>query len=319
MTEALDAARRLGLDCVQVFTKNQQQWSVKPLEAEAIATWRGGLSREGQWPESGFEAPRVTSHASYLINLASPDAALRNKSIGLMKIELERCGALGIELLVFHPGAATGGTLEDGIDRIAEACCELLEATAGDRTVMCLENVAGAGTTIGRTLEELATLRGKIVKRVGKKMQGRVGFCLDTCHAHAAGYDLSRPAGAKAFMDEVEERLGASNVRCWHLNDSKGEAGSRLDRHAHIGEGTIGMMGFATILERGWMRGVPKIMETPKGPEEKKGAEAGKAWDLINVERLRGLMEGRVDPGAGVERIEPVVEKKVGKKVGRGK
>jgi deoxyribonuclease IV len=314
MTQALDEARTLGLDCVQVFTKNQQQWNVKPLDPSAINTWKAALAHPDQWPAQPQPAPRVTSHASYLINMASPDPELRAKSIALMKIELDRCAALGIELLVFHPGAATSGTPDDAIHNIAHACSQLLQQTANSSTVLCLENVAGAGTTIGRTLDELAHLRRLILANTPSSAHTRIGFCLDTCHAHAAGYDLSSPDSANRFMDQVEDTLGVPHVRCWHFNDSKGPAASRLDRHQHIGEGTIGMLGFATILKRPWVHNLPKIMETPKGPEDTKGAKPAKAWDLINLHRLRGLMHNTLSPTDPIDPIDPIDQSRPTKK-----
>ncbi len=279
MANALREAEALGLDCVQVFTKNQQQWSAPPLKADTIREWKDELARL-KW--AGDDA-RVISHASYLINMASPDAALRAKSIDLMREEIDRCEALAIRLLVFHPGAFTTSTLEDGIARVADACASLLQATKGYRTVLCLENVAGAGSTIGRTFEELADLRSRIIS-AAPAHAARIGFCIDTCHAHAAGYDLSTPASAAAALAELDRAAGLASVRVVHLNDSKGKAGSRLDRHEHIGKGTIGRAGFAAFVQHPALAGLPKIMETPKGDDPK-----GKPWDLTNVALLRRL------------------------------
>ncbi len=309
MHNALLEAERLGLDCVQVFTKNQQQWSAPPLSREAINAWSSELSRLGWAPPADGSAPhRVTSHASYLINMASPDEALREKSIGLMRDEIERCEALAIPLLVFHPGASTTGTPEAGVSALAGACARLIAETAGFRTVLCLENVAGAGSALGRTFEQLAELRARIVEATGAP--GRVGFCIDTCHAHAAGYDLSTPGLALEALRQLESHCGLASVRALHVNDSKGACGSRLDRHEHIGQGTIGGGGggvgdgggFAAFVGCPAWRTIPKIMETPKGD-----SPDGLAWDLINVRRLRAMLDpaGASAPGPAVSARTP--------------
>ncbi|MFN0012296.1 MAG: deoxyribonuclease IV [Phycisphaerales bacterium] len=288
MANALREAETLGLECVQVFTKNQQQWSAPPLKADTIREWAETIARL-KW---AGDDRRVVSHASYLINMASPDAALRAKSIDLMREEIDRCEALAIRLLVFHPGAFTTSTLEEGVSRIADACASLLHATKGYRTVLCLENVAGAGSTIGRTFEELADLRSRIAS-AAPGHAARIGFCIDTCHAHAAGYDLSTPASATAALAALDRAAGLANVRVLHLNDSKGKSGSHLDRHEHIAKGTIGRAGFAAFVQHAGLAGLPKIMETPKGDDAN-----GKPWDLANVALLRRLARAAPVPVA---------------------
>lgn len=287
MTNALDEARALGLDCVQVFTKNQQQWKVRPLEDGEVARWSAARAAMGWAPgPAGDRGQRVVSHASYLINLASAEPELHAKSVALMREEIERCQRLGIGPLVFHPGAHTTSTREEGLARVAAACADLLRQTAGYAVTLCFENVAGAGSTLGRTLEELADLRRRTLEASGAP-QWRVGFCIDTCHAHAAGYDLSSARGAREFLDGVAAVLGEGAVRVLHLNDSKGAAGSRLDRHEHIGRGRIGETGFAEVVRRPTLRDIPWVMETPKD-----GGEGGKPWDAVNAEALRRLMAG---------------------------
>ena len=284
MANALREAESLGLDCVQVFTKNQQQWNAKPLERAAIEEWTGEMKRLRWGPR------HITSHASYLANLASPNPELQEASVGLMRTEMDRAEQLGIGLLVFHPGAYTTSSLDEGTARIANACVRLIKETAGYSVVLCLENVAGQGSTIGRTFEELADLRGRIVDVVGATEGGRVGFCIDTAHAHAAGYDLSTRAGAEKVLAEMTEKLGTENIRCMHINDSKTPMGSRVDRHAHIGEGTIGLAGFAAVVNHPAFADIPKIMETPKEDAKSKPQPGAMAWDRINVGRLRSLI-----------------------------
>ncbi len=284
MERALIQAERLGFDTVQVFTKNQQQWNVRPLDDRAIADWLGELHRLG-WQD------RTVSHASYLINLASPDDDLWKKSIALMQIEIERCEALSIPYLVHHPGAYTTSTRERGLKRIARAYKELFRRTRGMRTILCLENTVGSGSNLGRTFEELALLRADIIDRTGEP--DRVAYCFDTCHAHAGGYDMSTTTLADFALKLFDEHCGIEHIRVVHLNDSKGEVGSRRDRHAHIGEGTIGRgttrpqlsrSGFASVLRHPALRTAPKILETPK-----ETTKAGTPMDAINLRRLKRI------------------------------
>lgn len=286
MFNALLEGERLGLDTVQVFTKNQQQWKAPPLDPGAASAWLGELKR------LGWEG-RTVSHASYLINLASPDDDLWNKSIDLMTVEVERCEALSIPFLVHHPGAYTTGTESGGLGRIAGAYREMFRRTRGFRTVCCLENTVGSGSNLGRPFEQLADLRARIIEATGEA--GRVGFCFDTCHAHAGGYDLSTIEGGERVLDEFDRVCGLANLRVVHMNDSQAPLGSRKDRHAHIGEGTIGAgpgakrplkkTGFAAVVNRAELRECPMILETPKGEDD-----SGKPHDARNLRRLRGLL-----------------------------
>ena len=294
MTNALREGERLGMDTVQVFTKNQQQWRVAPLADELVHAWKGEIAR------LSWEG-RTVSHASYLINLASPDDELWKKSIDLMRVEIERCEALEIPFLVHHPGAYTTSDAPSGLGRIADAYRELFKSTRGFRCVSCLEDTAGAGSHLGRTLEELADLRRRIIDAAGTPE--RVGFCLDTCHLHAGGYDLTTRKGGEEVLDRFGNLCGMETLRVLHMNDSKGACGSRLDRHAHIGEGTIGgstndatlrASGFAAFVNHPALKNVPKILETPK-----EDTEAGTPMDVVNLARLRRLVEA---PGGTGER-----------------
>lgn len=292
MVNALHEAEELGFDTVQVFTKNQQQWKAKPLDPVMVKEWLSELKRLG-WEN------RTVSHASYLINLASVNDELWRKSIDLMTDEIERCETLSIPFLVHHPGSHVGGELDEGIRRIGEAYRELFKRTAGYRTVSCLEGTVGAGSTIGGPFEHLAKLRAIIADGTG--LPERIGFCLDTCHMHAFGYDMSTREGADAVFDEFVAKCGPGTLRAMHINDSKGACASRLDRHAHIGEGTIGKgkvsrSGFAAVVNRQELRDVPKILETPKEDNEK-----GVSWDRVNLRRLRALID---TPASGAARQE---------------
>lgn len=293
MTNALREGESLGLDTVQVFTKNQQQWKARPLEPSAVAEWRREVARLG-WDKGGpTGGGRTVSHASYLINLASPDDELWPKSLDLMTDEIERCEALAIPFLVHHPGSFTTSTLDDGLSRIVAAYTELFGRTRGYATVSCLEGTVGAGRTIGGAFEHLATLRQRIADATGAP--SRVAFCLDTCHLHAAGYDLSTRQKARDVLALFDARCGLAHVKVLHLNDSKGAAGSRLDRHAHIGDGTIGggttraklaASGFAEFVNHPAFARVPKILETPKDDPK-----PGRPWDRVNLDRLRRLVQ----------------------------
>jgi deoxyribonuclease-4 len=281
MNHALTEAQRLGMDTVQVFTKNQQQWKAPPLSPLAISEWAA------QVKALGWEG-RATAHASYLINLASPDDELWKKSVALMLVEIERCEALGIPFLVHHPGSPTGAGAEFGIARITEAYRLLLRSTRGFRTVSCLENTVGAGSTLGGQFHELATLRARIIDATGEA--ARVGFCFDTCHAHAAGHDMAASAAAATTLESWDATCGLAHNRVVHLNDSKGKRGSHLDRHEHIGQGTIGRprlaaSGFRTVVNHPALQRVPKILETPKGK-----SPGGVDFDTLNLRRLRKLL-----------------------------
>lgn len=304
MVNALTDAERLGLDTVQVFTKNQQQWKAKPLDPGMVAEWHArlkaiGFDRGGPTDAKGARRGGVTSHASYLINLAAPADTLWNQSIDLMTDELERCETLGIPFLVHHPGAYTTSSLDEGLARIAAAYKEIFARTKGFATVSCLEGTVGAGSQIGGPFEELARLRTLILDATGEA--ARVGYCLDTCHMHAAGYDMATRAAGEASLAEFDRVCGMAHLKAFHVNDSKGACGSHLDRHDHIGHGTIGGpptaagvtldrladSGFAAVVNHPKLADVPKHLETPKEP-----TADGRDWDTVNVARLRALRPG---------------------------
>lgn len=273
LLNALDEAESLKLDTVQIFTKNQQQWKAKPLDSGVADEWRARVKKLG-WED------RTVSHASYLINLASPNDELWTKSIDLMTDEIERCERLGIPLLVHHPGAFTTSTREEGLGRIALAYRELFNRTRGYNTVSCLENTVGGGSNLGREFEELAHLRARIIELTGEPR--RVGFCFDTCHAHAGGYPLDSAAGVADCFKTWDQTCGLDHLRVMHFNDSKTPAGSRRDRHEHIGAGTIGAAGFRALASDPRLTNRPKILETPKGDNPQ-----GTPWDAVNVQQLR--------------------------------
>lgn len=270
MHNALLEAEKLGMGTVQVFTKNQQQWKCKPLDVGVIELWKSHRDR------LGFS--KTVSHDSYLINLASPDDGLWGKSIELFAEEISRCGILGIPYLVTHPGAHVGSGEAAGLKRVAKGLDRAYAAVDGAKVTTCLEITAGQGSSLGYRLEHLAEIIS------ASSNSRRLGVCLDTAHLFAAGYDF-RGRKYAAFRKELDSVVGVKRVKVLHLNDSKKELGSRVDRHDHIGLGKIGKEGFVGFVRDEAFLEVPKILETPK----EKGPD-GREWDEINLEVLRGLM-----------------------------
>ncbi|MAE63361.1 MAG: deoxyribonuclease IV [Phycisphaeraceae bacterium] len=273
MHHALIEARELTMDCVQVFTKNQRQWKVKPLEDQAIADWNEHRKRT--------KIRSVVSHDSYLINLASPDRALRSRSISLFTEELRRCDALGIGFLVTHPGAHMGAGEDKGLERVAKALDRIHRKLPDHDVLTCLEITAGQGSSLGFEFDHLR----RIIDLVDEPQ--RLGVCLDTAHMLAAGYDLTSRAGCRRVLAECDEVLGLDRVRVIHLNDSKVPRGRRVDRHEHIGHGHVSLDAFAVLVNLRKFRKVPKILETAK-----EDAPDGRPWDAVNLETLRGLATG---------------------------
>ncbi len=249
VSQAFARAEELGCTAMQIFTKNASQWRSKPLpatEIEAFAT---------AWEKS--QVASVTAHDSYLINLAVADSDKQNRSIGAFIDEMERCAALGIPGLVMHPGAHLGTGEDVGLLRIAEALRSIF-AAAPDQVTVLLENTAGQGSYLGYRFEHLA----KIMERVP---EGRFGVCFDTCHALAAGYDLTSAEGYQATMAEFDRLVGSKHIAAFHLNDSMKERGSRVDRHAQIGQGAVALEAFAAVMVDERFTKVPKLLETAPG------------------------------------------------------
>ena len=270
--KAVETAGRLGLSCVQIFTKNNNQWRAKVLTEEDVRRFRDALE------ETGVAKP--CAHSSYLINLASPDDALWRKSLDSFVVELERAEALGLLGLVIHPGSYVSSTEEDGLQKIVTALDDALRKTAGMEVEVWLETTAGQGSNLGWRFEHL----GGILRHVADS--SRIGVCVDTCHIFAAGYPLRKPADYQATMAELDALLGLQNVKAFHLNDSKRELGSRVDRHEHIGDGCLGREPFRHLLNDPRFTDVPMYMETPKGTREKDGKE----WDTVNLAKLRRMI-----------------------------
>lgn len=262
---ALPRARAIAATAMQIFTKPANRWAERVCDEQEIHAFRAALADTDV---------RVTvSHDSYLINLASPDPTLRQRSMQSFIAELHRCQALDLDFLVSHPGNYMDDR-SSGIARNADAITACLEQVPG-RTVLCMETTAGAGTALGATFEELAA----ILARVPAALQHRLGVCLDTCHVFAAGYDLVNDyAGVwSRFADTV----GVDRVRVMHLNDSRAPLGSRRDRHELIGEGALGEEPFRRLMNDERLEGVAMVIETPKGDDHT-------ATDTRMLDRLRG-------------------------------
>jgi len=273
----------VGCRTMQIFTKNASQWNAAPLKPEVVRRFREELERS--------EIAPVVSHDSYLINLASPNEALREKSMAAFLDELDRAEQLGLAGVVTHPGAHVGEGEEAGLDRVAEALRVILEATHQFRVNILIENTAGQGTSLGWSMEHL----GHLLR--GVDGHERVGFCLDTCHLHAAGHDLSTDAGYESTLSAFDAAVGMDRLRCLHLNDSLKPSGSRVDRHTHIGQGTLGEAPFGRLMRDVRLANIPKILETPKVGE---GVTEDRR-NLATLTRLAALPPGR----SGTKKIAP--------------
>lgn len=264
-------AKAIRATAMQIFTKQPNRWAERTCDDADRRAFAAALR--------ATSVRATIAHDSYLINLASPDPALRSRSIESFAAELARCRALRLGYLVSHPGNFIDDRAS-GIARNADAITECLERVPA-RTVLCLETTAGGGTALGATFEELAAL----IDRVASPQRRRVGVCLDTCHVFAAGYDLVRDSdGVWSRFDDV---IGLSRLRVIHLNDSRAPFGSRRDRHELIGEGALGAAPFRRIMRDRRFRRVPKVIETPRGDDET-------ATDARMLRRLRGYRRDRM-------------------------
>jgi deoxyribonuclease-4 len=279
LEKAFQRGREAGCDSIMIFTKSNRQWKAKTLTDKMITAFR-------QADEEYADIHPVAVHASYLINLGTPDEELWEKSLQALKVEVERAEALAIPTLTFHPGAHVETGEEAGLASIARALRRLLDETAGFETVVCLETMAGTGTTLGHRFEHLAYL---LEEGQSGGQTGRLGVCFDTCHVFAAGYDIRSPEAYEETMAEFDRVVGLDQIRCFHFNDSQHDLGERKDRHAHIGQGYIGEEGFANFVNDPRWAEQPAHLETPKTEEDEDGEEV--EMDPVNLETLRGLIE----------------------------
>ena len=271
LAKGVARAEAVGCECIQVFTKNNNQWRAKPLVEDDITAWNDALSASS--------VGRPIAHASYLINMASPKDELFQKSIDALVIELERANALTLEGLVVHPGAFTDSSESEGLDRIVDAASEALGRVEPGSCRLLLENTAGQGSCLGHTFEQLAYMLD------GIEQPDRIGICLDTCHAFAAGYEINTKEGFVDMRKKIDRLLPENSIAALHLNDSKKPLGSRVDRHEHIGRGEIGIDAFRFVMEDSLLGTLPGYLETEKGTNE----ETGEDWDVINLRVLRDM------------------------------
>ncbi|OGB93162.1 MAG: deoxyribonuclease IV, partial [candidate division NC10 bacterium RBG_16_65_8] len=258
--------REVGCDAIQVFTKSNRQWRSRPLGDEEVEAFRRNVKAAG--------IGSVVAHDCYLLNLAAPAAAVWKRSVAAFRDELERAERLGIPYLVTHPGSHLAAGETEGIARVAEALNVVHAALPRHRVRVLLETTAGQGSSLGYRFEQLAAILEQV------EAPQRVGICLDTCHLFAGGYDIRSPQGYRETMRALAMCVGVARVKAIHLNDSRQGLGSRVDRHAHIGEGRLGLTAFGLLLNDPRFRRVPMILETPKD-------EDFVAADRRNLARLR--------------------------------
>lgn len=264
---AFERGAAIGCNSLQIFVKSPNRWKGPKLSDGQVESFR----------EARAASPQpVIAHAAYLINLCGNNPELIEKSRGGLIDELERCTRLGVDGLVVHPGAHLGDGENAGVEAIARSIDLVLAALPEPGTRLLLENTAGQGSTMGSRFEQLAAVIGRL------EQSERVGVCLDTCHAFAAGYDLSTEDGYEQTIEAIESSVGLKRIEALHLNDSKHPAGSNKDRHENIGDGEVGPQAFARLLADSRFSGRPMVLETPLGDDDK-----GHERDL---ERLRSLL-----------------------------
>lgn len=247
--KAIERGQSIDCTAIQIFTKSNRQWNAKPITEEQANLF---IAKQ---KDSSIKI--VVAHAMYLLNLASPDHKLWHGSITAVAQELERCNILEIPYLVVHPGSRLNLSLDEGLGRVTTAINRIFEKNHG-KTMLLLENMAGQGSSVCSKFEELAQVLD------GVEHKRRIGICIDTCHAFAAGYDFRTKQTYKEFWKKVDETVGLAHVKAIHLNDSKGELGCKVDRHEEIGAGKIGLEAFGLLMNDAHLKDVPKILETPK-------------------------------------------------------
>ena len=276
LPRAVDRAVVHRCEALQIFAKNASQWRGRLIPREEIREFRRKLRASGIWP--------AVSHASYLINLATTDRALRHQSIAAMADEIDRAESLGLLGVVLHPGCYTAGNEADGLSLIADALLGLLHERRRGKTMILLEQTAGQGTALGATFEQLASIIAKM------QDHRRVGVCLDTCHLIAAGYDIVSPEGYASTFKQFGRLVGFERLKAFHLNDSKKPLGSRVDRHEHIGQGHLGLEPFRRLVNDRRFRDLPMLLETPKGEGKASGPITVDPMDERNLNLLRRLV-----------------------------
>jgi deoxyribonuclease-4 len=265
---AFDRGEEVGCDAMQIFTKNNNQWRAAPLKEKSVERYHQRQAETGITP--------VVAHASYLLNLSSPEDKLWQKSIDALVIEMERCDTLNIPYLVIHPGSHVGSGEEAGIARIVEGLNIAHSRLPDAQVKITLETTAGQGTNLGHRFEHLAAMID------GVEAGDRLAVCYDTCHTLAAGYDFRTPEGYTEVFKQFDQIIGLERLAVFHFNDSKQDLDSRVDRHAHIGEGFVGLDGFRHILNDARFQEIPMLLETPKSKDMHE--------DVENLAQLRALI-----------------------------
>lgn len=263
---ACERGKEVGCDVIQIFVKNQRQWAGPALKPEEVTQFKAA--------QKAASIRTAFAHDTYLINMATPEPAMFQKSLHAFVDELERCEALGLASLVTHPGSPGEAGEEVGIRQMQKGLNDALRRTKGYKVKVLLETTAGQGATVGYKFEQMKAILE------GVKEPERIGFCFDTCHVFAAGYDISTRAGYEKTMDEFDRAVGLDKIRAFHVNDSKKGLGCRVDRHENIGKGAIGLEAFRCLMKDVRFRNVPKVIETPK--------EEG--MDPVNLGILREMM-----------------------------
>ncbi len=266
---ALYEAQRYGCNALQIFTKNAMTWKERTLSQDEIDRFNQAKEQTGIWA--------IASHTAYLINLATDDNKKHALSRNALKHELVRASSLAIPFVVLHPGAHMESGNAHGIRRIAASIDAVFSQTTGTKSRLLLETIAGQGSGVGHTFEQLASIMDKV------KHKDRLGICLDTSHIFAAGYDIRSATSYRKTFDLFDAVAGFENLYLIHLNDSKKALGSKVDRHEHIGEGHIGIHAFELLMNDERFKTIPKIIETPKYKD-------GKDYDTVNLNRLRALL-----------------------------
>lgn len=280
VSHAVDRAELHGCEALQIFSRNASRWRGTPLDPADARRFRRRLDETGIGP--------AVSHASYLINLATTDAELRELSMTALLDELDRAHLLGLLGVVIHPGTCTAGSEADALRIAAETIGAALRARPRRRTMVILEHTAGQGRTIGHRFEHLAA----IIERLDGSP--RLGVCLDTCHLIASGYDIVSPDGYAATVDAFDRIVGLGRLRVLHANDSKRPCGSRIDRHEHIGDGCLGLEPFRRLLHDSRLAGLPMLIETEK--TEAGGRPNAIVLDPLDVRNLETLRALRAAP-----------------------
>lgn len=265
---AFDRIREVEGEALQIFVKNERQWQSAPLSDDLVQRFLESRDESGHIP--------VAAHDTYLINLAATDAPKLEKSVNAFADELQRAERLKIDYLIMHPGSHVGSGVESGLERLTENLDRALVRSGTSRVTVLLETTAGQGSSLGSTFEEIAAILCL------SRFEDRLGVCFDTCHAFAAGYDFRTRASYRRTISRFDEIIGLERLKFFHLNDSKRDLGSRVDRHEHIGKGRIGLAGFRLLLNDPRFDRHPMVLETPKGKDLREDKE--------NLQVLRSLL-----------------------------